>query len=420
MIRLLTALSMLLLCLPCTAQSKPLTSSQIKKSLAQYFELEENVDAQRLEICAKLQEVDLSKASTYKKWLKSISKSSKKAVARLPKKSGEYYFWENSKRGFYIIGGNTKKPKGLLIGMHGGGVGSGDARSSASAMRDAAKKLGWLAIFPEVIEKTERGWTDSGTEEWIMQLIEMAVVTYGIDPNRVYFSGHSMGGYGSWVLGAHHADKVAALAPSAGAPTPVYDFEGNLIEIQAGVVANLRNVPMVVFQSTDDPRVPPDANQAAVKDVAKYKKRFGGYDDFTYWEVNNRQHQFPVGGMFALLEKIKDFERDVHQAHIVWQPALDWKTQFYWMHWAAPVMNVIVEGGFNKDTNTFVISSDAELSDFEILLSPEMVDFEREVIVEFNGTEIARRTPRPNLGDLLYFYSASDGERGYCDRIKLR
>jgi hypothetical protein len=203
MIRLLTVLSALTLCLPCAAQSKPLTTSQIKKTLVQYFELAETADDERLAICLKLQDVDLTKASIYKKWMKIISKSSAKATTLLPKKKGEYFFWENSQRGFYIIGGETSKPKGLLIGMHGGGVGSGDAHSSARAMHSAAKELGWLAIFPEVIEKTERGWTDSGTEEWVMQLIDMAIVTYDIDPDHVYLSGHSMGGYGSWTLGAH-------------------------------------------------------------------------------------------------------------------------------------------------------------------------------------------------------------------------
>ncbi|MDP6963494.1 MAG: hypothetical protein QGF46_04940, partial [Planctomycetota bacterium] len=353
MLRLLTLLVVLGCHLPCTAQNKQLTSSQIKKSLAQYYELEADATDQRLAICLKLQEVDLSKDSTYKKWFKSVSKSSAKVAKELPKKKGEYYFWENSKRGFYIIGGETRKPKGLLIGMHGGGVGSGDAHSSAGAMNSAAKELGWLAIFPEVIEKTEYGWTDSGTEEWVMQLIDMAIVTYDIDPDCVYLSGHSMGGYGSWTLGAHHADRVAALAPSAGAPTPVYDYDGNLIEIQSGIVANLRNTPMVVFQSTDDPRVTPEANQAAVKEVAKFKKRFGGYNDFTYWEVHDRQHRYPEGGMLALLEKVKDFKRDVHQPHIVWQPTLDWKTQFFWMYWPQPIADTIVEGEFNQSSNTF-------------------------------------------------------------------
>ena len=42
----------------------------------------------------------------------------------LPKKSGEHWFFEEGRRGRYFIGGKTKRPKGLLIGMHGGGVGS--------------------------------------------------------------------------------------------------------------------------------------------------------------------------------------------------------------------------------------------------------------------------------------------------------
>jgi len=84
MIRLLTAVALLTLCLPCAAQNKPLTSSQIKKSLTQYFELDETADDEGLAICLKLQTVDLSKTSTYKKWFKSISKSSAKAAELLP------------------------------------------------------------------------------------------------------------------------------------------------------------------------------------------------------------------------------------------------------------------------------------------------------------------------------------------------
>jgi hypothetical protein len=48
-----------------------------------------------------------------------------------------------------------------------------------------------------------------------------------------------------------------------------------------------------------------------------------------------------------------------------------------------------------------------------------MVDFSREVIVEFNGSEVARKQPLSNLGYLLQFYSASDAQRTYTDTIKL-
>lgn len=34
------------------------------------------------------------------------------------------------------------------------------------ALDDAARRLGLVALCPEALEKTERGWTDSGSEEF--------------------------------------------------------------------------------------------------------------------------------------------------------------------------------------------------------------------------------------------------------------
>src|SRR5204862_5764071 len=86
----------------------------------------------------------------------------------LDKKNGQAFFWEKEKRGLYIVGGETKKPKALAICMHGGGAGEGEAASAQAGYEDALRGLGWLAIYPEVLEKTEHGWTDSGTEEFVL------------------------------------------------------------------------------------------------------------------------------------------------------------------------------------------------------------------------------------------------------------
>ena len=66
------------------------------------------------------------------------------------------------------------------------------------------------------------------------------------------------------------------------------------------------------------------------------------------------------------------------------------------------------------------LSFSVALTGLEILLSQQMVDFSREVIVEFNGTEVARKQPLANLGCLLQFYAASDAQRTYSDTVKLR
>src|SRR6185503_8434567 len=114
---------------------------------------------------------------------------------KLEKKNGQRFLWEKpAERGLYIIGGEEKRPSGLLIAMHGGGAGSGDAWSAAGPYQAAASDLGWLMICPEVLEKTEHGWTDSGSEEFVLGLVGAALRTWRIDRNKVFLSGHSMGG----------------------------------------------------------------------------------------------------------------------------------------------------------------------------------------------------------------------------------
>ena len=73
-----------------------------------------------------------------------------------------------------FLAGDLRKPKGLFIGLHGGGVDSANAAGAHSAYSGQAGARDWLAIFPQAIAATERGWTDTGTEEWIMDLIDQA------------------------------------------------------------------------------------------------------------------------------------------------------------------------------------------------------------------------------------------------------
>ncbi len=405
-------------------EAKPLTKKQQTKLVEEYMALDLRDDAgfeRAMAIVNELEAILLPRSSDLKKWRKSLAKLDGKMHPKLEKKSGTYYFWEKPRDGKFIIGGDTKKPRGLLLGMHGGGVGSGDAGASAGAYSNAAKELDLVAIFPEVLKKTECGWTDSGTEEWVMDLVDAAIRTWEIDPNMVFFSGHSMGGYGSWTLGGHHADRVAALAPSAGAPTPVYDKPGGVIvEIDSGVVPNLRNIPMVVYQSIDDPQVPPDANQAAVKEVAKAKKTWGGFANFEYWEVNGRGHGFPEGGTLALLEKIIGFVRNPLPQKIVWQPRLSWKHQFHWLYWQQPVENAVVISEYDRDSNTIEINSEQELKDMWVLLDDRLVDMKKEVIIKINGETTNKALPQTTLGTLLLTSSGPDTELSFAARLPLR
>ncbi|MBN1491307.1 MAG: dienelactone hydrolase family protein, partial [Phycisphaerae bacterium] len=66
---------------------------------------------------------------------------------------------------------------------------------------------------------------------------------YRIDPDRIYLSGLSMGGIGTWRIGTRHPDRFAALAPVCGEADPK-------------LAANLRRTPVWCFHGDADPVVP--------------------------------------------------------------------------------------------------------------------------------------------------------------------
>jgi predicted peptidase len=53
----------------------------------------------------------------------------------------------------------------------------------------------------------------------LLQLLDKITASHNVDTNRVYLTGLSMGGYGSWKLGLAHPDRFAASPRSAAART---------------------------------------------------------------------------------------------------------------------------------------------------------------------------------------------------------
>ena len=78
----------------------------------------------------------------------------------------------------------------------------------------------------------------------VMELIDQVIDKYPINKRRIYVTGLSMGGYGTWDLISRWPDKFAAAAPICGGGD----------ENQA---SKLINMPIWVFHGSDDRTVPP-------------------------------------------------------------------------------------------------------------------------------------------------------------------
>jgi poly(3-hydroxybutyrate) depolymerase len=287
--------------------------------------------------------------------------------------------------------------------LHGGGKGAGDAGGAASTFGPIASKLKCVGIFPEVLVKSERGWTTDGTEEFVLELIEQAKKTWNIDPDRVYMVGHSMGGYGSWTVGAHHADLFAGLAPYAGAPTPITEdgsAYGKVVGLVDGVIPNLRNVALHVYQSLDDVQVPPEPNVYANTVVLDWQKDYGGYR-YKYVEVDGRGHGAPPGGHVLGVKWIYESKRNARPKRVLWQPVLAWKRMFYWLGWDRPERGILVEANIKKPNEIELDLGGADRAGFRVFLDNQLVDLEKEVVIREGGDEVFRGKVKRTLTAML-------------------
>jgi predicted peptidase len=87
-------------------------------------------------------------------------------------------------------------------------------------------------------------------------LLDRILADYRVDPDRVYLTGLSMGGFGTWDWACQHADRFAAIAPMCGG--------GN-----AGLAHRLKNLPVWVFHGEADPVVPIVKSQEMVDALKK-------------------------------------------------------------------------------------------------------------------------------------------------------
>ena len=88
------------------------------------------------------------------------------------------------------------------------------------------------------------------------KLIEEAKVTYPIDPDRVYSTGLSMGGYATWDLLVRHTDTCAAAIPVCGGADYRY-------------AQRLKDVPIYTFHGDADNVVPPAGTERMVDELLK-------------------------------------------------------------------------------------------------------------------------------------------------------
>ena len=111
--------------------------------------------------------------------------------------------------------------------------------------------------------------------EQLKSLVDQVVAKYQVDSTRIYVTGLSMGGYGTWSLAAAYPNRFAACAPICGG--------GDVKTAEA-----LKGTPLWVFHGAKDTAVPlkkseemVEAIKAAGGDVKLTVYPEAGHDSWT-------------------------------------------------------------------------------------------------------------------------------------------
>jgi predicted peptidase len=103
----------------------------------------------------------------------------------------------------------------------------------------------------------ENGW-GGATGANVLKTVKDLMRNLPIDPDRVYLTGYSMGGYGTFAFLNDEPRMFAAGIPVAGGA-------------DVGIARNLRRIPLWIFHGEKDETVSPEGSRAMAKALEKLK-----------------------------------------------------------------------------------------------------------------------------------------------------
>lgn len=192
----------------------------------------------------------------------------------------------------------TSQPSALFLSVHGAGV-------EAIGQARAYKQKDWGTLVAAT-NRRPRGfnWEDWGRLD-ALEVLSIAKAKFNPDPQKIFLTGHSMGGHGTWFLGATYPDKWAAIAPCAGYPTlKGYGSADGLIPENGGT--QMEQILLRASNQSDVPRLATnykplgvyifhgDSDRTVSVNYARQmRKQLGEFHtDMSYYEYPRGEHWF--------------------------------------------------------------------------------------------------------------------------------
>ncbi len=181
----------------------------------------------------------------------------------------------------------------LVLTLHGASV-EGRRQAASYTPKD------WCAIVAPTNRRPYGfDWEDWGRLDAI-DVLERATESFEPDPSRIYLTGHSMGGHGTWNIGVNFPDRFAAIGPSAGwvsfwsytgaaefnKDKPIEQIMRRAVSSSdtLSLVENLNHGGIYILHGDADDNVPVTQARTMRTELAKFHR------DFAYFEQPGAGH----------------------------------------------------------------------------------------------------------------------------------
>lgn len=156
----------------------------------------------------------------------------------------------------------------VILFLHGAGERGDDGVFQTDvgighAIRQNAARFPFVIVMPEC--RKEKFWTDAEMEAQALATLERSIKEFHGDSNRVYLTGLSMGGYGTWDLAAKYPHRFAAYVPICGGIHGPENFpqigaalakDPKITDPYAETARRIGSTPVWIFHGDADPAVP--------------------------------------------------------------------------------------------------------------------------------------------------------------------
>jgi predicted esterase len=272
-------------------------------------------------------------------------------------------------------GDTPREGHSLYISMHGGG---GGAASMNDQQWENQIKLyqpeEGIYVAPRAPTNTWNLWHQGHIDPLFDQLIQAAIVLEGVNPNKVYLTGYSAGGDGTFQLAPRMSDRFAAAAMMAGHPNET-------------TPDGLRNLPFALYVGELD---------AAYDRNEKAKNWKVLLDSLQKLDTKGYVHQVEiVKGKGHWMDRadvagfnwMGQFSRNAIPDKIIWKQDDRHHSTFYWLEVPVALVQTGKRVVVEREGNGINIKEN--YSDTLILhLNDAMLNLDQTVEVSYHGAQL--------------------------------